>query len=92
MPFKIRLIELIKHNPNHFHIPLSNVGAAYEILGGVSWLVSAGAGGLFGYWYFNQKLKHTPATFYAKIMLSFSRIFLGTVFGGWVGYMKFGDR
>ena len=25
-------------------------------------------------------------------MLSFSRIFLGAVVGGWAGYLKFGDR
>jgi hypothetical protein len=25
-------------------------------------------------------------------MLSFSRIFLGAAIGGWVGYLRFGDR
>ena len=49
-------------------------------------------GGLFGYWYYAQKVRHTPSTFYAHILLSFSRILLGSVIGGWIGYMRFGDR
>lgn len=63
-----------------------------SILGGTSWIVSASAGGLFGYWYYNQKLRGSPATFYAKIFLGFARVTLGAGVGGWVGYMKFGDR
>ncbi len=69
-----------------------DLGSAFTILGGASWLASATAGGLFGYWYYMQKLRHSPATFYPKIMLTFSRVVLGTAVGGWVGYMKFGDR
>lgn len=92
MPLKIREIELIKHNPNMFHVSLFDLGQAYQILGGASWLASATAGGLFGYWYYSQKLRSQPATFYTKILLSFSRIALGVFVGGWIGYMKFGDR
>lgn len=92
MPLKIREIELIKHNPNMFHASPFNLGTTYQILGGFSWLASATAGGLFGYWYYNQKLRSQPATFYVKILLSFSRVALGVAVGGWIGYMKFGDR
>lgn len=92
MPLKIREIDLIKHNPNMFHVSLFDVGQAYSILGGASWLASTATGGLFGYWYYSQKLRHTPATFYTRILLTFSRVALGSLVGGWVGYMKFGDR
>jgi hypothetical protein len=33
-----------------------------------------------------------PATFYTSILLTWSRVLLGGAIGGWVGYMKFGDR
>lgn len=69
-----------------------DLGAGLQILGGASWLASAGVGGFFGYWYYGQKLKHNPATFYVRIILGFSRIFLGATIGGTVGYLKFGDR
>jgi hypothetical protein len=29
MPHKIREIDLIKHNPNLFHVKLTDLGAAY---------------------------------------------------------------
>jgi hypothetical protein len=31
-------------------------------------------------------------SFYANLFLTFSRVALGAVVGGWIGYMKFGDR
>jgi len=52
MPLKIREIDLIKHNPNMFHVSPFNPSGAYQILGGNSWLISTTVGGLFGYWYF----------------------------------------
>lgn len=64
----------------------------FSVLGGTSFLSCASIGGLFGYWYYNMKLRSTPATFYVKTMLTFSRIALGATVGGWAGYMKFGDR
>lgn len=89
---KIRPIELIKHNPNHFHVNPFDAPKAFEVVGGISWLTCTAVGGLFGYWYYNQKIRFNPSTFYMNIMLSFSRIALGAAIGGWVGYMKFGDR
>lgn len=92
MPYKIREINLIKFNPNMFHVSPYDACKTYSILGGSNFLASSIAGGLFGYLYYAQKVKHTPATFYAHILLSFSRIALGAVVGGWIGYMRFGDR
>ena len=92
LPLRIRSIDLIKHNPNLFHVPFGDLGAFVSILGGSSFVGSAAFGGLFGYWYYAQKTHFNPATFYTGIMLTFSRIFLGAVIGGAVGYLRFGDR
>lgn len=90
--YKIRQIELIKHNPNHFNVSISDLGTGFQILGGGSWLACTTVGALFGHQYYKLKLRHNPATFYASILVSFSRLFLGAVVGGSVGYMKFADR
>ena len=89
---KIRHIELIKHNPTAFHLFPYNVGNIWNILGGLKWTLCAGAGGYFGWQYYCFKLSYQPATYYAKIIVGFSRIALGLTVGGWIGYMKFGDR
>jgi hypothetical protein len=92
LPTKIRPIELVKHNPNLFHVELFDLNAAYGIAGGAATAATTSFGALFGYWYYNQKSRHQPANFYASIFLSFSRVALGAAVGGWVGYAKFGDR
>jgi len=92
MPLKIREIDLVKYNPNMFHVGIFDVSKGLNILGGASWLLSTAAGGLFGYWYFTMKLKHNPTTFYTGILLTASRVALGATVGGAIGYMKFGDR
>ena len=88
----MRPIELIKHNPNHFHVSPYDLPKTFEIMGGLPWAASTAVGGLFGYWYYSMKVRHNPSTFYVNIMLSVSRIILGSAIGAWVGYMKFGDR
>lgn len=89
---KIRPIELIKHNPNLFHVWIYNPVNVFNILGGVGYSVCAGSGALFGYFYYNLKLKHNQPTFYAKIFLTASRVGLGFLVGSAIGYNKFGDR
>jgi hypothetical protein len=92
LPFRIRPIEFIKHNPNLFNVPLTDVSTGFQILGGGSWAASTFAGAAFGYWYYAQKIRLNPATFYTSILLTWSRVLLGGAIGGWAGYMKFGDR
>ena len=92
LPFRVRSIDLIKHNPNIFHVGLGDLNTGLEILGGNGFLASAFAGASFGWWYFGTKARLNPVSFYANIMLSFSRVFLGAVVGGSIGYLRFGDR
>lgn len=92
LPSRIRSIEFIKHNPNIYHISIFDLGKDYQLLGGHSWLASTLVGAAFGNWYFATKARLNPVSFYANIALSFSRLFLGAVIGGWVGYLRFGDR
>lgn len=92
MAQKIRPIELIKHNPNNFHLEFFSPHSWWTVLGGANWAASATAGSLFGYWYYNQKLAIHPATYYVKNMIRFSRMSLGFAVGGFIGYLRFGDR
>ena len=89
---RIRPIELIKHNPNLFHLQQFSPSAWWTVLGGAGWAASAATGALFGTWYYNQKLLRQPDTFYVRILLRFSRLFLGFAVGSFVGYLRFGDR
>jgi len=64
----------------------------YEMVGGAKFFASAGLGTAFGWWYFAQKMKHSPVDFYSKIALRSSRVLLGFVVGATIGWLKFGDR
>ena len=92
MPYKVRDIELIKQNPNLFHMWIYSPADLLEIAGGPGFLATAALGGLLGFGYISRKLAHNPAHFYSKSMQIYSRCFLGAIVGSWVGYMKFGDR
>jgi hypothetical protein len=92
LPLRVRPIELIKHNPNLFHVSPFDLPAVFEILGGAPFAASTALGGALGFWYYSNKARHTPATFYSSILLTFSRIALGGILGAWFGYAKFGDR
>ena len=92
LPQRIRSIELIKHNPNLFHVGLTDVSTLFNILGGSAFELSTFTGAAFGYWYYAQKVRLNPTNFYTSILLTWSRVLLGGAIGGWVGYMKFGDR
>lgn len=89
---KIRSIELIKHNPQAFHRDIFDLGSNVQLLGGGYWLASAGTGALFSYWYYAQKLRVNPTTYYVRTLHTFWRLVLGATVGGYIGYLKFGDR
>ena len=92
LPLRIRSIDFIKHNPNLYHVSIFDLGKDYQLFGGHAWLASTLFGAAFGNWYFSTKARLNPVSFYANIALSFSRLFLGAAIGGWVGYIRFGDR
>ena len=89
---KIRPIELIKHNPNLFHLEPLQPDTWWTVLGGTKWAATATTGTCFGYWYYNRKLALNPATYYVKLMLRFSRMSLGFAVGSFIGYLRYGDR
>ncbi len=90
--YKIRTIELIKHNPNLFHLWIWNPSNWYNVLGGTHFLLSTGLGGAIGWWYFAQKLKYNSETYYSKMFKRSARVGLGLFLGAVVGYFKFADR
>ena len=92
LSLRIISIDFIKHNPNVYHVPIADLSKGYEILGGNAWLATTITGAAFGSWYFSRKARLNPVSFYANIFLSFSRLFLGAVAGGFVGFLRFGDR
>ena len=92
MPYKIRPIDLIKYNPNLFHVWIYNPVQLHSLMGGVKTDVTIGLGAVFGWYYYSLRTKHVPDTYYIRNMRLFSRIFLGAVFGATIGFLKFGDR
>lgn len=49
---KIQRIELIKFNPNHFHMDPFNFANMFNIMGGAPTLVMGTVGALFSYSYY----------------------------------------
>ena len=92
MPWKIRSIELIKHNPKHFALWPYDLGNIYTILGGWKTLTLSFTGSYVAYAYYLARVRHNPITFYAGILVSSSRLGLGFATGIAIGYLKFGDR
>lgn len=92
LPFKIREIELIKHNPNLFHLWIYNPSNIWQILGGTPYAVCAFSGAYFSWWYYGRKLAINPTHFYQRVIHRFGRVSLGFTVGATIGYLKFGDR
>lgn len=49
---KIQRIELIKFNPNHFHMEALSASTAYTVLGGAPTMVMGATGALISYGYY----------------------------------------
>ena len=92
MPYKIRPLDLIKYNPNMFHVNLFDSKATFQILGSYHWLTCTGLGAYFGYCYSSRRLAVNHEPFYVRTMHRWGRLVFGAVVGAWIGYMKFGDR
>lgn len=90
--YKIQPIYMVQHNPNVFWSNPLHFGTSYEILGGHSTAFCAGFGAFIAKTYFNFQTRYNPPTFYRGIVMSWGRIFFGAAIGGWLGYLRFGDR
>ncbi|CAI2375946.1 unnamed protein product [Moneuplotes crassus] len=93
LPFKIRPIQLVMHNPNFFWVHPLDTSKSIQVLGGAGFLFSAfaGAGISLTYYKFNQATS-VPATFYQNVFKTWGRLLFGLAIGGYVGYLRFGDR
>lgn len=92
LPSKIRPIDLIKYNPNMFHVWIYDPVAIFNIMGGLKTDACAAFGGAFGWWYYTIRTRNIPDTYYIRNMRLFSRVFLGVAVGTAIGFLKFGDR
>ena len=92
MPLKIRPIELIKHNPNLFHLECFNMQNQYEIIGGAKTVSLMALGGFMSLTYFMAGRATMTYNHYHNLHIGFFRLLFGAGIGGGVGYLRFGDR
>ena len=89
---KIRPIELIKHNPQLFHLQFWNLNNMFEILGGAKTCFLGVVGGTVATQYFLGKRALMPYNFYINVHMGFARFVFGAAVGLGLGYLKWGDR
>ena len=87
---KIQLAELVKWNPQNFHMEFFDAANMYAILGGAPSMIMSGAGALGSYAYYQAG--GASRNFYTNNMRGFGRLFVGATLGMAVGYKFFGDR
>ena len=87
---KIQLVELVKWNPQNFHMDFWNASNMYQILGGAPSMVMSGAGALMAVAYYQAS--GASRNFYTNNMRLFGRTFIGATMGLGLGYKFFGDR
>ena len=87
---KIQLVELVKWNPQNFHMDFWNASNMYQILGGAPSMVMSGAGALMAVAYYQAS--GASRNFYTNNMRLFGRTFIGATLGLGLGYKFFGDR
>ena len=89
MQGKIQLAELVKFNPQNFHMEFFDAANMYAILGGAPSMIMSGAGALGSYAYYQAG--GASRNFYTNNMRGFGRIFVGASLGMAVGYKFFDD-
>ena len=92
MPYKIRPIDLIKYNPNLFHVWIYDPTQLHGLIGGLKTEATIALGGAFGWYYYALRTRNVPDTYYIRNFRLFSRVFVGALAGAVVGFLKFGDR
>ena len=90
MTGKIQSAELVKFNPQNFHLEFWNAGNMYQILGGAPTMLCGALGTVSSYSYYLAAGK--SANFYTNNMRVTGRLMFGLSLGLAFGYAKFGDR
>ena len=90
MQGKIQRIDLIKYNPNFFHLDPFNFENISTIIGGAPTFALGTVGAVFSYAYYAGQAR--PYNFYANNFRAFGRLSFGMVLGLGLGYKFFGDR
>ena len=92
MQGKIQRIELIKHNPNHFHMEFFNSSNMFNILGGAPAFAYAAFGAALSVGYYKNQAANMRWNFYLNNTRVFQRLAFGFTVGLFAGYMQFGER
>ena len=92
LKYKIRPIQLVMHNPNLFWLNPKNVCGVYETLGGLPWLLSATTGVAVSLSYYKFSQSYSAPSFYVNVYRTWGRFLFGLAIGGFVGFLRFGDR
>ena len=87
---KIQLVELIKFNPQNFHLDFWSAQNMYDILGGAPTMVLATVGAVGSLAYYQAS--GASRNFYTNNLRMFGRLFMGCSLGLALGYQQFGDR
>ena len=90
MQGKIQLVELIKFNPQNFHLDFWSASNMYTILGGAPTACLGVLGAVSSLAYYQAS--GASRNFYTNNMKMTGRLFFGLSLGLAFGYMKFGDR
>ena len=90
MQGKIQSVELIKFNPQNFHMTFWDAGNFYTIMGGAPSMVLGGLGALSSLAYYQATGGHR--NFYTNNMQVTGRLMFGLTLGLALGYQQFGDR
>ena len=87
---KIQSVELIKFNPQNFHMEFWSADNMYQILGGAPTMTFAVLGSLGSFAYY--KAAGASRNFYTNNMRVTGRLLFGCTLGLALGYQQFGDR
>ena len=90
MAGKIQAAELVKFNPQNFHLDFWDAGNMFTILGGAPTMVMGALGAVGSLAYYQAAGTHK--NFYSNNMRVTGRLFIGLSLGLALGYNRFGDR
>ena len=90
MQGKIQRVDLVKFNPNHFHMDFWSAQNMYTILGGAPTVGLGVLGTAASLAYYQAAGAH--ANFYTNNLRVTGRLAIGLTLGLALGYSRFGDR